>query len=103
MRRIIFALFLTAVVFTIGYGLYADLFIYTDSTPTRHDRAILARAERGDAEAQFLMGTFFVTGRQGIEPDPVQAGRWFEAAAHQGHAAILRRRFSLVPQGGRAR
>lgn len=70
----------------IGYGLYMDLFVYTDDSPTRHDRAILARAERGEAQAQFLMGTFLLSGRQGIEPDLVQARRWFEAAAAQDHA-----------------
>ena len=68
MRRMIFPLFVTGMLFAIGYGLYPDLFIYTDSTPTRQERAIQERAERGDAEAQLLMGTFLATGRQGSSP-----------------------------------
>ncbi len=70
----------------IAYQAYLSFFVYTHDQPSRHDRNILAAAEDGDAEAQYVMGKFLATGRQGMEPDPAASRRWFEAAAAQNHA-----------------
>jgi TPR repeat protein len=84
-RPVLLVLLATALACTIGYQIYLNVFVYTDDKPTRHDLAILADAEDGNAHAQYLMGVFVTTGRQGIEPDPDEARRWFEAAAAQGY------------------
>lgn len=44
-----------------------------------------ARAERGDAEAQFELARRHANG-DGLPQDPAQAAAWFERAAVQGHA-----------------
>jgi TPR repeat protein len=44
-----------------------------------------ARAEQGDAEAQFTLGRMYGKG-DGIPQDGVQAVAWFRKAADQGHA-----------------
>lgn len=46
--------------------------------------AVEARAESGEAEAQFLMGTAFAEGL-GKPVDPEQAAAWYRRAAGQGH------------------
>jgi tetratricopeptide (TPR) repeat protein len=43
-------------------------------------------AERGDAVAQFSLGTLYDQGR-GVEKDDAEATRWFRRAAEQGHPA----------------
>ncbi len=67
------------------YQAYLNFFVYTDDNPTRHDLRILDDAEDGQAHAQYLMGVFRTTGRQGIEQDFVAARRWLEASAAQGY------------------
>ncbi len=67
------------------YHAYLNFFVYTDGNPTRHDLRILDDAKDGQAHAQYLMGVFRTTGRQGIERDFVAARRWFETAAAQGY------------------
>ena len=42
-------------------------------------------AERGDADAQFTLGTYHLM-QEGGNRDPEQAVRWFRQAAEQGHA-----------------
>jgi uncharacterized protein len=42
-------------------------------------------AEKGNAEAQLLVGRMFLTGR-GVSKDPDTAVKWFKAAAGQGNA-----------------
>jgi TPR repeat protein len=42
-------------------------------------------AERGDAEAQFLLGLSYRSGR-GVAANDVEANRWLERAAKQNHA-----------------
>ncbi len=47
------------------------------------------RAEQGDAQAQFLMGTFYANFVQPT-PDPVEAGRWYQGAARTYPEAAYR-------------
>lgn len=47
--------------------------------------AVAARAEAGDLEAVFLMGTAYDEGL-GRNEDAAEAARWFRRAADQGHA-----------------
>ena len=42
-------------------------------------------AEAGDAEAQFILGGMYVTGRGGPQDD-AEAVAWYRRAAEQGHA-----------------
>jgi TPR repeat protein len=42
------------------------------------------RANSGDADAQFYLGTLYVNG-QGVLPDDVQAAVWYRKAAEQGY------------------
>ena len=44
-----------------------------------------ARAERGEAEAQFTLGRMYLDG-EGVPQDHVQSVAWFRKAAAQGHA-----------------
>ena len=44
-----------------------------------------ARAEAGDAEAQYELGYKYRWG-QGVPLDDAEAGRWLRLAAEQGHA-----------------
>lgn len=49
-------------------------------------RDVLGKAEAGDAVAQFEIGSAYDAG-YGAPRDPVQAERWYRAAATQGHVA----------------
>ena len=53
--------------------------------PDDSPEALVARAERGDAEAMFALATAFNKG-EGAEKDPVQALFWYRKAADLGHA-----------------
>lgn len=44
-----------------------------------------AQAERGDAEAQFALGSRFATGR-GVALDYTHAAKWYRKAAERSHA-----------------
>ncbi len=43
-------------------------------------------AERGDPDAQYLLGNLYATGR-GVSKDYSQTVRWYRKAADQGHKA----------------
>ncbi|MEP3052333.1 MAG: hypothetical protein ABJP48_06255 [Erythrobacter sp.] len=45
----------------------------------------LAAAAQGDASAYFDLGVAFSTGGQGAECDLIEAHKWFNLAAAQGH------------------
>ena len=45
---------------------------------------VLQAAQRGDPNAQFQMGDFYMTGH-GVARDPAAAAAWYRAAAQQGH------------------
>ncbi|MGQ0764023.1 MAG: tetratricopeptide repeat protein [Acidobacteriota bacterium] len=45
---------------------------------------VRARAQSGEAQAQFLLGLAFEFGYAGLTKDPVEALRWFRKAADQG-------------------
>lgn len=55
----------------------------------RLERALIellrAMAERGDATAQFNLGTMYQEG-DGVAQDEAEAARWMRTAAEQGHA-----------------
>lgn len=46
---------------------------------------VLARAEKGEAEAEFEVGLRYLVG-QSVSQDKTEAARWFSMAAKQGHA-----------------
>jgi hypothetical protein len=46
---------------------------------------IHAKAEQGDAEAQYNLGRIYANG-EGVPPNAVEAVRWFRLGAAQGHA-----------------
>lgn len=47
---------------------------------------LMVKAEKGDAEAQFLLGHCHYTGK-GVPQDATQAVIWYRKAAEQGHAS----------------
>ncbi len=55
-------------------------------------------ADRGDAEAEYLMGVLCLEGR-GVEPDATDAVRWFERAAKQGFVGAFERLGALYAEG----
>jgi TPR repeat protein len=55
---------------------------------------LLARAERGDAKAQFNLGQIYDTGL-GVPQDVVQAVAWWRKAADQGFAQAWTKAFAL--------
>jgi hypothetical protein len=44
------------------------------------------RAKKGDAEAQYLIGSMYRWGDDGVPEDPIEAMGWYGLAAKQGHA-----------------
>ena len=60
-------------------------------------------AERGDAEAQNILGMMYVEGR-GVPQDYAEAAKWYRKAAQQGHAEaqstldIISQELDDVPQ-----
>jgi CHAT domain-containing protein/TPR repeat protein len=48
-------------------------------------QAIVEKAERGDAEAQYNLGAMYFYGK-GVSQNDVEAAKWFRKAAEQGHA-----------------
>jgi uncharacterized protein len=46
--------------------------------------ALKAKAENGDAEAQYFLGVFYNEG-QGVQPNAAEALKWFRKAAKQGN------------------
>ena len=46
---------------------------------------IMAAAAQGDLTALFDLGVAYSTGSQGIECDLIEAHKWFNIAAAQGH------------------
>jgi len=68
----------------------ASRLVAGSSTPNLHEEVwmqeLRKRAEGGDAEAQFEMGTFYELGFTSIPEDPQKAIEWYRKAAAQGHA-----------------
>ena len=56
----------------------------TSTTPSEFEE-IKAKAEAGDADAQFNLGVMYRKG-QGMEQDYKEAFKWWKKAADQGHA-----------------
>jgi TPR repeat protein len=54
------------------------------NTQTDEIAELRARAEQGDAEAQYNIGVMYSDGR-GVPQDETQATAWFRKAAEQGH------------------
>ena len=72
--------YLTAIVlllfFAAGCAIAADL------------NVLIAKANTGDADAQYKLGTMYSNG-DGVERDPDQAFAWFQKAAHQGNTRAM--------------
>ncbi len=67
-----------------------------DEPPAR--RELRQRAESGDLDAQYEMGTIYATGR-GLAPDIVEGGGWYIRAAEGGHAMAAYRLAFLYLRG----
>jgi len=64
-------------------------------------RALQARAQTGDADAEFALGEAYRAGR-GVEPDPEDAIMWYRRAAALGHVrASEELGFALFAHGDR--
>ena len=58
-----------------------------------------AKAEKGDSEAQSLLGFIYANGK-GVLKDDKEAGRWFRKAAEQGYA-IAQYNLGVMNENGR--
>lgn len=71
------------------------------AAPTPELRALQAKAEAGDANAQFALGEAYRAGR-GVTADPETAIMWYRRAANQGHIrASEELGFALFAHGDR--
>ena len=57
-----------------------------------------ARAEQGEADAQFDLGVAYAAG-DGVPEDEAEALRWYRLAADQGHAAAQTRVGTMYANG----
>lgn len=73
--------------------------IWAGAAATAADDDLLARAQAGDASAQFELARRYTTGARGTEEDPVEAARWFRLAAEQGDARAQTNLASLYRTG----
>jgi TPR repeat protein len=73
------------VVSGVAYGLFSEIFYYSDDAPSRLVQRTLAKAEDGDSEAQYLMAQFLQTGRINLPADAAASHHRFAKAAAQGH------------------
>lgn len=55
------------------------------SSPTSEKDNVFRLAEKGDANAQFVLGLKYDTGK-GVPQDYVEAAKWYRKAAEQGYA-----------------
>jgi TPR repeat protein len=53
-------------------------------TPEEEFKALLQKAEQGDAQAQFNLGVVYAYGLVGVPQDSAQALAWYRKAAEQG-------------------
>ena len=75
---------LAAVMVTLG--LVCSLPAQVQTPPDDAITDLLARAEQGDADAQFELGFMYTTG-EGVPQDDVEAVRWYRLAAEEGLAS----------------
>ena len=74
------ALIAVAATFLLPPSLHAQ----TQAQPKGIDPALLAKANAGDANAQFKIGVLYDLG-QGVQHDNQQAAVWYRKAAEQGY------------------
>src|SRR5674476_586003 len=55
------------------------------SSPSSEKDNVIRRAEKGDANAQFVLGRKYDIGK-GVPQDYAEAAKWYRMAAEQGHA-----------------
>lgn len=53
---------------------------------TEAEQKYRAKAERGDASAQFSLGCYYYSGEKGLQQDYSEAVKWYTKAANQGYA-----------------
>lgn len=58
-------------------------------------RALQARAQAGDVEAQYRLGVMYLDG-QGVPADELEAERWLTRAARGGHTSAYIRLLPIV-------
>ena len=64
--------------------LIAVLFLSVGQTASAQDSELLKRAQNGDAEAQYNLGSAYARG-EGVEQDDAEAVKWWRLAAEQGN------------------
>jgi TPR repeat protein len=101
MRRLIHLVLLTALFLRVSFvlGVAADSpTIRPEPSPQAHFDGLRAKAEKGDAQAQYMLGWFQLTGA-GLPKNPVEAAKWFRQAAEQGSADAQYVLGSMYAQG----
>jgi TPR repeat protein len=69
----------------LGFGLSAALTLASGVSFAGGFTEVRAAADRGDATAQFNLGTMYTLG-EGVAQDHAEAVRWYRLAAEQGNA-----------------
>jgi uncharacterized protein len=64
------------------------LLVAVAATPAADLNVLMAKANTGDAEAQYQLGKMYSSG-EGVERDPDRAFAWFQKAAHQGNTQAM--------------
>ncbi|ALI14284.1 sel1 repeat family protein [Salmonella enterica subsp. enterica serovar Cerro] len=74
--------------FIVG-SLYDSGFVEVDDKEARSLQWFRKAAELGQADAQNILGYFYLNGKRGIKRDLQKGGQWYELAAAQGNADAL--------------
>lgn len=74
--------------FIVG-SLYDSGFVEVDDKEARSLQWFCKAAELGQADAQNILGYFYLNGKRGIKRDLQKGGQWYELAAAQGNVDAL--------------
>lgn len=74
--------------FIVG-SLYDSGFVEVDDKEARSLQWFRKAAELGQADAQNILGYFYLNGKRGIKRDLQKGGQWYELAAAQGNVDAL--------------
>ena len=74
--------FYVALLLTLGFVLANETLAYAE--PTDYAKSLMEKAEKGDAEAQLLLGAKYFLGQEGLPQDYTKGLEWYEKSALQG-------------------
>jgi hypothetical protein len=93
LRTVVFALLIPAGLAAADFG--SAMLLYQQGKYAAAQQEFLILANQGDPDAQFILGDIYANGR-GVQPDVVQAYRWYTLAAKNGDKGAAKVRDSLA-------